>query len=545
MKNELDLDIAHMAANPHAEISNLTVGDLLRQAASEVPSRIALKSWLSEDGEPQSWTYAELLHKVTQTAQALLKHFEPGERVAIWSHNVAEWWLIQFGAATAGLVLVTVDPALTEREVRYILDNSNAVGLFAQAAYRDEDRSALLNRLQGDLPTLRHVVRLGDLDAFVRSAEVADRQDVGFPDVHPDQLVMIQYTSGTTGMPKGAALRHRGVVNTSKFATERFELPLGSVWLNCMPLFSNGGSVHSTLGTLWNRGTMLMMPRFDAHLALRLIDQEGANWITTVPTMAIRLLDHPSFAEYSMKTLEVHACGGAPVAPELIKRIESAMGCDFVMIYGQTEMSGMICQTTRSDTIEHKSLTVGFPLGPTEVKISQPENGEPVRAGEVGEICYRSFAVLAHYHQNDQATRESIQSDGWFRTGDLGTLRSDGYLTITGRIKDMVITGGENIYPRQIEDELISHPGVAEVAVFGVPHPSWGEELVAAVRAKRGAEISEHELEAFLRSRLAGKKIPRRWWFRDMPTTQSGKIQKFLLRKQYIEKHETSLHEST
>ena len=536
MSEVISLETAYLRANPGCELSEHTIGSLLRRAAGSAPSRTALKIRSSGDADRRMWTYEQLLDDAERVAKALLKRFQPGDHVAIWAPNVAEWWLMEFGAALAGVVLVTVIPASTERELRYVLEDSGAVGLFATGEYRGEDRGPVLERVGADLPQLREVVRLDRLDGYIAAAGV--RVDDPLPDVGPDDLVMVQYTSGTTGPPKGAVMRHRGVVNTSMFATERFGLGEGSVWLNCMPMAHTGGSVHSTLGTLWNLGTMIMVPQFDAGLMLRLIEEESANWITTVPTMAIRLMEHPDFPRYSMTSLRVHACGGAPVAPELVERIETNMGCDFIMIYGQTEMSGMICQTFRGDSLEHVAETVGFPLGPTEVRISAPGSQEALPVGAVGEICYRSFGVFAGYHGNQKATAEAIEPDGWFRTGDLGTMRSDGYLTITGRLKDMLIRGGENIYPREIEDVLMEHPAVVETAVFGIPDVEWGEQIVAAVRLTEPAAVSGEDLTTFVRSRIAAHKTPRSWWFVEvMPATSSGKIQKFALREEYLRAH--------
>jgi fatty-acyl-CoA synthase len=465
-----------------------------------------------------------------------LARFKPGEHVAIWAPNVPYWWMIEFGAALAGIVLVTINPASRHQEVSYILENSGAVGLLTVKECRGTDHLAILRQLTPNLPLLREILMIEEWDRVMATAP--DGPDL--PRVQADDPVMIQYTSGTTGKPKGARLRHRGVVNSSKFATEFFALDEGSVWLNCMPMFHTGGSVHSTLGTLWNRGTMIMAPQFEAGLMLRMIDQEKANWITTVPTMAIALLEHPDFEQYDYKSLKLLACGGAPVAPDLVERIEREFGCDFVMLFGQTEMSGMICQSGRPDTIEHTTETVGTPLGPVEVRITDPATGAILPVNTVGEICLRGFGVLLDYYGNHDATAASIERDGWFHTGDLGTVRPDGYLTITGRLKDMLIRGGENIYPREIEDALLGHPDVSDVAVFGVPDPRWGEQIAAAVRPMPGITITEEDLYGFLESRIAKYKIPRYWWLLDtFPTTLSGKIQKFALREQYLREHPT------
>ena len=359
--------------------------------------------------------------------------------------------------------------------------------------------------------------------------------ELSLPKVKAEDPVMIQYTSGTTGKPKGARLRHRAIVNSSKFATECFSPGDGAVWMNCVPMFHTGGSVHSTMGAIWSRGTLVQPPFFDPPVMLRAIDEHRVNLFTNVPTMTIALLEHPDFVKYNYDSLDMLACGGAPVAPELVERVEKEFGCDFIMIFGQTEMGGMICQTVRNDTIEHVTQTVGAPLGPVEVRIADPETGATLSTDMIGEICLRGANVLMDYFGNPEATSQAVEPDGWFHTGDLGTVRSDRYLTITGRAKDMLIRGGENIYPREIEDELLAHPYVSDAAVFGVPDAKWGEQITVAVRLSHGASITEHELRAFLVERIAKYKIPTYWWFvTEFPTTTSGKVQKFALRDQFL-----------
>ena len=526
----------HVADPSQGTISDLTVGDLLRRAAERAPDRIALKSRTMDRADQREWTYQEMLDQSVAVAHALLRRYETGERVAVLAPNVPEWWLLEFGAALAGVVVVAVNPASKPPELRHVLTDSGASGIISMSEYRGSDTREMVLDVVSELSSVRDTVFLDDLTAWVeqRRGDAAD-----LPSVQADHLFMIQYTSGTTGPPKGAMMRHRGVVNTSMFATERFELDEASVWLNCMPMCHTGGSVHSTLGTLWNVGTMLMVPQFDAGFALELIETESANWITTVPTMALRLLDHPTFSSRSMASLRLHACGGAPVAPELVERVERDMGCDFVMIYGQTEMSGMICQTYRDDSMEHRTQSVGYPLGPINARICAPESRDPLPVGEVGEICYRGFSVFAGYWGNEPATEEVLLSDGWFRTGDLGTIRPDGYLTINGRLKDMLIRGGENIYPREIEDQLIEHPDVAEAAVIGLPDPEWGEEIAAVVRLHEGRQVDQETLRSFLRERVSSHKVPRVWKFVDaFPVTLSGKIQKFALRDFMLQSRE-------
>jgi len=522
---------SYIAANPTEVESMLTVGELLREAAAENPDRIVFKSTPDGSGKQTIWTYAELLELAEKSASALLTKFKPGEHVAIWANNVPNWWLFEFGAAIAGITIVTINPASTERELSYILQNSDAVGLVMIESWRKSDCIAIFERVRDSLPLIREVIMLEKWDEFISQ----DAATGAFPVVKREDPFMIQYTSGTTGKPKGARISHRGAVNTAKFCNERFGLAQGSIWLNVMPLFHTGGSVYSTFGVLWNRGTIIMPPQFEAGLALATIERERANWITTVPTISIAMLDHPDFDKYDYSSLQVQVCGGAPVAPELVERIERDFGCEYIMICGQTEMSGNIFQTFRGDTMYHRTNTVGFPLGPAEVKIASLDDGSIVPIGEVGEICLRGFGVMIDYYNMPEATAAALKSDGWFHMGDLGTMEPDGYVTITGRLKDMVIRGGENIYPREIEDALLAHPAVSDAAVFGVPDPKWGEQIAAAVRLRPDMMVQENELKDFLRHRIMSFKIPAYWWFvESFPTTLSGKIQKFALREAFL-----------
>lgn len=533
MSKAVTMQSSNFFANRDAEPSSFTLGDLLRECAASVPDRVALKE--SPDpatGDQRAWTYADILDGAERTARGLLTLFKPGDHVAIWAHNVPEWWFVEFGAALAGIVLVTINPASRENEITYILENSGAVGIVTVRHCRGTDHLAMLSKVRETLPNLREILILDDWADFMAAAPGG----TPLPQVHPEDPVMIQYTSGTTGKPKGARMRHRGIVNSSKFATECFDPGDGAVWLNCVPMFHTGGSVHSSLGALWSHGTMILPPHFDPGTMLKMIAEERVTLTTTVPTMAIALLEHPSLPELDLSSLKVLACGGAPVAPELVERIEREFSCDFVMLFGQTEMSGMICQTVRGDTVDHVTQTVGTPLGPTEVKIADVQTGETLPIDTIGEICLRSPCVLQDYYGNDQATRDAIDPDGWFHTGDLGTVRADRYLTITGRSKDMLIRGGENIYPREIEDQLLIHSAISNVAVFGVPDAHWGEQIAVAIKLKPGRVAEESELRDFLLERIAKFKMPKYWWFVDeFPTTTSGKVQKFELKARYMD----------
>nr|WP_295469312.1 AMP-binding protein [Mesorhizobium sp.] len=525
---------AYFPAISNGEITNWTVGDLLRHLATENPDDVAL-IWMNGSPDARgSWTYRQLLDDSERAARALVGMFRPGERVAIWSANRPEWVIFQLGAAFAGLTIVPINPANRALETDYILRQSRSAGLFFTDSYRDVNTREIVERIGPNLPDLRFTQSLDRFEDFLSSGKA----DAALSSVAPEAAAMILYTSGTTGKPKGAVLGHRAILNTAKFGENRFALPPKSIWLNCVPMFHSSGCVFALMCAMWNRGVHLMLPGFEPKLVLRAIEEEKANWIAAVPTMAIALLDDAERPTRDLSSLKVVVSGGTSVPSELVRRIERDLGADFVMVFGQTEMSGVICQSLRNDTDEHRSQTVGTPYVHTEVRIADRETGKTVRLGEVGEICLRSYATLIEYFDLPEATASAFDKDGWFHTGDMGTMRPDGYLTITGRLKEMVIRGGENIYPREVEDVLVSHPSIADAAIFGVPDEKWGEQLCAAVRLRSDMPPpGEEELKNFLRDRIARHKVPAYWWFIDSyPTTASGKIQKFELRAAFCER---------
>jgi fatty-acyl-CoA synthase len=536
-RNRMQVELSgesYFPAIAEGEITDVTAGDLLRKVAEEQPEHVAL-AWVdgSKEGR-RSWTYRELLAQSERAARALLSQFRPGERVAIWSANRPEWAIFQLGATFAGLTIVPINPANKAMETDYILRQSRSAGLFYTESYRDVDAQDIVERSKPTLPDLRATFSLDKWEAFVTMGD----RDAELPDVLPTSPALILYTSGTTGKPKGAVLAHRAVLNTAKFGELRFALPRNSTWLNCVPMFHMSGCVFALMCSLWNRGVHLMLPGFDPKLVLRAIEEEKANWIAAVPTMAIALLDDPDRPIRDLTSLQIVVSGGTSVPAELVRRIEHDLGADFVMVFGQTEMSGVICQSMRNDTDHHRSLTVGIPYVHTEARIADRVTNATLPLGEIGEICLRGYATLIEYFDMPEATAGSFDAEGWFHTGDMGTMEPDGYMTITGRLKEMVIRGGENIYPREVEDVLVTHPAIADAAIFGVPDEKWGEQLVAAVRLRPGGEqATEEELKSFLRERIARQKVPAYWWFVDSyPTTASGKIQKFELRAMYCER---------
>ena len=514
-------------ADASVEILDWSVGDMLREATRQVPERIALKE---PGAEGRAWTYAELLAAAEHTAAALLSEFEPGDRVAVWAINKAEYVLLEMGAALAGIVLVTLNPMARGEELRYLLSQSRSRGLIYDADFRGMDNHGLVAELRPQLPDLHGIWCFDDWDGFVSKGDM----NVTLPQVDPADPVLILYTSGTTGKPKGVVLRHRGVVNNGRLGASRYEIDSGGVWLNVLPMFHIGGSITMTLGCLTNLGTQIVLPGFDPALMLRAIHEDKATITMAVPTMLIAMFEHPIFPTIDCSSLEVLVTGGTTVPPEIVSETRDKMGVEMEVIFGQTEAGGVMAQSGRSDDAERIATTVGRPFPSYSMKIIDTESGAIVPPDTIGEICVHSPCLMKEYFEMPERTAETIDSEGWLHTGDLGLMRGDGYVQITGRLKDMIISGGENIYPREIEDRLITHAEVAEVAVFGVADKRWGERIVAAVRTEDGKEIDRAALTSFLDGNIARHKIPREWiQVEAMPINASGKVQKFILQEQY------------
>jgi fatty-acyl-CoA synthase len=520
---------AHWTPEAGAEpLLEAAIGSRLREVAASVPDRVALVEGRAVDG--RRWTYAAMLAEAERVAQVLLARFEPGERVAVWAHNLPEWVLLEYGAALAGMTLVTVNPSFQPGEAAYVLGQSRAAGLFVVADVRGNPIAAHAEAIRPDLPDLRHVLRLDELVGLA-AAPVEDRRDL--PAVGPDDPAQIQYTSGTTGFPKGAVLRHGSVVDNARLWAARVEIPDGAVWLSPMPLFHTGGCVMGVLGALDRRATLVLMPMFDPALFLELIERERAWFAAAVPTMLIAVMDHPDVARRDLSSWRSTVSGGAQVPEALVRRIEDTLGVDFTIVYGQTECSPVLTNTLPSDSAEDKGLTVGPPLPHTEVRIVDPTSEETVAVDAPGELWARGYMTMLGYFDKPEETAEALRPDGWLRTGDLATMDERGYCRIVGRLKDMIIRGGENLFPAEIEDVLYRHPGVAEVAVVGLPDERWGEVVAAFVRpADAGAPPGVADLRAHVRAHLSPQKTPTAWFAVDgFPLTGSGKIQKFAIRE--------------
>ena len=501
-------------------------------------------------------TYAELREQAERLARALIAlGVQAGDRIGIWSPNNAEWVITQYGAAKAGAILVNVNPAYKTQELDYILDRAGVSLLVSARAFRSTDYVAMLEEVRGDLLGLRQIVLLGsapepwalswgELLARADETPVEDLRQrealLGF-----DDPINIQYTSGTTGQPKGATLSHHNILNNGFFVGERERL--GPQDRICVPVpFSHCfGMVMGNLAAL-THGSCVVIPAetFDAGACLDAGQEERCTVLYGVPTMFIAELDHADFETYDLSSLRTGIMAGSPCPVEVMKQVVDRMHMTEVTIcYGMTETSPVSFQSMPDDDLDRRVSTVGAIHPHVEAKIVDPATGRTLPRGEPGELCTRGYPVMLGYWNDPNATRDAIDRARWMHTGDLAVMREDGYVNIVGRIKDMVIRGGENIYPREIEEFLFTHPGVADVQVIGVPDGKYGEQICAWVRPKEGVSLTEHEVREFCRGKIATYKIPR--YVRvvaEFPMTVTGKIQKFRMRE--ISIRELGLHQA-
>ena len=529
----MPLTLSHAHGPDQPPVRDLTLGDALAWAALTVPDRLALIAGTADPTTRRSWTYAELHTQCERTARALCTRFKPGERVAVWAQNLPEWVMMEFGAAMAGLVLVTINPGLRAAEVEYVLNQSRCAGVVVVDEFRGNPMLATIQQVRPRCPELREVIRFAQWDAFVAAG---DDTRIELPAVKSSDAVMIQYTSGTTGFPKGAYLQHRGLVNNGAHTAQIMGVQDGDVWITTMPLFHTGGCVCCVLGAVSKRATQVLLEAFEPGLVLELFETYHGNAMVGVPTMLIAMTEHPSFGQRDLSSVKALCSGGSTVPAALVTRFEQQLGAPFTIVFGQTECSPVASMTRPDDTLADKAGTIGQPMPGVEVKIIDPDSGATLPVGQIGEYCTRGYHVMRGYFEMPEATAAAIDADGWLHTGDLCAMDARGYCTVEGRLKDMIIRGGENIYPRELEECLFRHPQVAEVAVVGMPNDKWGEEVAAIIRPAAGQSPTREDLITYMRQHLAPHKTPRLWFVVDgFPLTGSGKIQKFRLREMWAQ----------
>lgn len=547
---------SYAAGNTQAGLIEQTIGDFFDAQVQRYPERDALIS----RHQQQRYTYRELQTKVNQLASALLRTgLQPGDRVGIWSHNNVEWVLMQLATAKAGLVLVNINPAYRTSEVEYALQKVGCRALVTMPSFKTSDYLGMLRELMPELdgstpgklaaqrlPLLRRVVWIDvagqgdDIAGVQRFSELLATGDANDPELARVQAslkntdpINIQFTSGTTGFPKGATLTHRNILNNGFFIGECMKLTPQDRLCIPVPLYHCFGMVLGNLACI-THGSAIVYPNdgFDPLTVLETVQAEKCTGLHGVPTMFIAELDHPRFAEFDLSTLRTGIMAGSPCPIEVMKRVQRDMNMSEVTIaYGMTETSPVSCQSSTDTPLEKRVSTVGQVQPHLEVKIIDPGTGEIVPVGQSGELCTRGYSVMHGYWGDDEKTREAIDEDKWMHTGDLATMDEEGYVNIVGRIKDMVIRGGENLYPREIEEFLYRHPKVQDVQVVGVPDEKYGEELCAWIIVKPGQEATEDEIRAFCKGQIAHYKVPRYIRFVDaFPMTVTGKIQKFAIR---------------
>jgi fatty-acyl-CoA synthase len=487
------------------------------------------------------YTYAEFGAAVQRASRAFLAAgIEPGDRVGIWSPNCAEWVIVQYATAKVGIILVNINPAYRTSELAYALNQSGCRMLVAATAFKTSDYVAMVEEVRGELPALEQVVFLDGWEEFlargdsVDDTRVAERQAL----TQFDDPINIQYTSGTTGFPKGATLSHHNIVNNGFFIGEGCRYTHADRVCIPVPFYHCFGMVLGNLAcTSHGACIVIPAPAFEPEATLQAVQDERCTSLYGVPTMFIAELEHPRFGEFDLSSLRTGIMAGSPCPVETMRRVVAEMNMEDVTIcYGMTETSPVSTQTGADDTLEKRVSTVGKAHPHVEVKVIDPSTGAVVPRGEPGEFCTRGYSIMLGYWDDPERTAEAIDRGRWMHTGDLATMDADGYLNIVGRIKDMVIRGGENVYPREVEEFLMGHPDIADVQVVGVPDERYGEEMIAFVISRGGVELDRAAIVEFCQGRIAHYKVPR--YVRcvtEFPLTVTGKVQKFKLREQAVE----------
>ncbi|MGA8545481.1 MAG: AMP-binding protein [Mycobacterium sp.] len=525
-----------------------TIGDNFERTVATHPGVEALVDVIGE----RRWTYAELNTEIDLIARGLMSlGVQHGDRVGVWSPNCAEWIMTQYATAKIGAILVNINPAYRTHELGYVLSQSGVRTLIVATAFKSSDYRAMVEEVRpaaaelcdvvfldtGDWINLRDRAGLVSADALRSRMAVLDNREP----------INIQYTSGTTGFPKGATLSHRNILNNGFFATELLKLGPADRLCIPVPFYHCFGMVLGNLGCTTHGATIVIpSPGFDAERTLAAVQTERCTGLYGVPTMFIAMLGHPDFADTDLSSLRTGMMAGSVCPVEVMKRCVAEMNMAEVAIaYGMTETSPASCQTLIDDDLEHRTATIGRAHPHVEIKIIDPDTGDAVERGRPGEFCTRGYSVMLGYWRDDAQTREVVDADGWMHTGDLAVMRDDGYCAIVGRRSDVIIRGGENIYPREIEEFLITHSDVDEAQVVGVPDPDYGEEICAWLRMKPGQPpLDADAVRVFATGKVAHYKIPRYVHVVDeFPMTVTGKVRKVEMRAESARLFGTKAHD--
>jgi fatty-acyl-CoA synthase len=487
-------------------------------------------------------TYAELVDQCEVIARGLVaRGVRKGDRVGIWAPNRFEWVIVQYATAAIGAILVNINPAYRTSELEYALNQSGISFLILAASFRQADYAAMLAEVKGRCPELREALVLDDgWAALQRDAEEISVDELRKIEesLQFDDPINIQYTSGTTGFPKGATLTHHSILNNGYFIGETLRYSENDRVCIPVPFYHCFGMVLGNLACTTHGATMVIPGEaYEAIAVMETVEKERCTSLYGVPTMFIGELDHPRFKDFDFSSLRTGIMAGSPCPVEVMKKVQTVMHIpEMTIAYGMTETSPVSTQCATNDPLDRRVSTVGKVHPHVEIKIVDPLTGKVVARGETGELCSRGYIVMRGYWNNEEATRQAVDAARWMHTGDLATMDDEGYLNIVGRIKDMIIRGGENIYPREVEEFLYTHPDVADVQVIGVPSEKYGEEVMAWVKPREGAKVTGEELAAWCKGKIASFKIPRHWKLVDsFPMTVTGKVQKFKMRETSVE----------
>ncbi|WAT82627.1 AMP-binding protein [Bacillus safensis] len=534
-----------------------TIGSLLKEKREQHPAHEAIVY----PERSLRYSYEAFYREVKETGKGLMAlGVQKGDHIAIMAPNVPEWLMLQFACASIGAVLVTVNTNFQAQELAYLLKHSDSSMLFIVDGFKETSYVKMLEELipelqnahQGEItsssfPYLKSVVYIGEhtpkgmssWDSIQAAAKRTENHEweKRMDELAPDDVINMQYTSGTTGYPKGVMLSHTNIVCNASQIADCMKLTQKDRMCIPVPFFHCFGSVLGVLACLTKGGTIIPIESFHPERVLQTVEKEKCTVLHGVPTMFIAELDHPNFHQYDLSTLRTGIMAGSLCPSHVMKAVIEQMGLkELTIAYGQTESSPVITQTRTDDSFERRVQTVGRALPHIEVKITVPGTPEEVPRGEQGELCTRGYHVMKGYYKNEEATNEVIDQDGWLHTGDLAEMDEDGYVKITGRLKDMIIRGGENVYPKEIEDVLYTHPDILDAQVVGIPDETYGEEAAAFIRLKQGRTVTIETLTSYCQSQMARYKIPKYFFITDeYPMTASGKIQKFRLKKQALD----------